>query len=131
MTDSDQADARVGAGWFPDPAGALQMRYWDGSRWTEHTAAPNRNTSVRGQLPAIAIIAVALASIAWLLGFVSSNAVPAVGVLLLLSTVAAIVLGVVGIVRARRNGRGFTTSVVATVMAGLIVVSGLSVLIRA
>ncbi|MEZ3156673.1 hypothetical protein AB1K56_07025 [Microbacterium sp. BWR-S6Y] len=70
------------------------------------------------------------ASFAWFLGFVSSNAVPAVAFLLVLSTVTAIILGVIGIVRARRTGRGFTTSVVATVMGGLIVVSGLSVLVR-
>ena len=26
------------AGWHPDPQGAPQQRYWDGTRWTEHTA---------------------------------------------------------------------------------------------
>lgn len=26
------------AGWHPDPQGLPQQRYWDGSRWTEHTA---------------------------------------------------------------------------------------------
>ena len=25
------------AGWFPDPSGQAQLRYWDGTRWTEHT----------------------------------------------------------------------------------------------
>ena len=24
------------AGWFPDPAGRHQLRYWDGTSWTEH-----------------------------------------------------------------------------------------------
>lgn len=24
------------AGWYPDPSGRHQQRYWDGSRWTEH-----------------------------------------------------------------------------------------------
>lgn len=24
-------------GWYADPAGAKSLRYWDGSRWTEHT----------------------------------------------------------------------------------------------
>src|SRR5690349_18272813 len=23
-------------GWYPDPADGSQMRYWDGSAWTEH-----------------------------------------------------------------------------------------------
>lgn len=26
------------AGWFPDPFGRHEMRYWDGSLWTEHVA---------------------------------------------------------------------------------------------
>jgi Domain of unknown function (DUF4328)/Protein of unknown function (DUF2510) len=25
------------AGWFRDPAGSPQLRWWDGSRWTDHT----------------------------------------------------------------------------------------------
>lgn len=27
------------ADWYPDPHGQARLRYWDGSRWTEHTAA--------------------------------------------------------------------------------------------
>ena len=26
------------AGWFPDPVGGHDHRYWDGTRWTEHVA---------------------------------------------------------------------------------------------
>lgn len=26
------------AGWYPDPQGAPQQRYWDGNQWTEHTS---------------------------------------------------------------------------------------------
>jgi len=26
------------ADWYPDPAGKARLRYWDGSKWTEHTA---------------------------------------------------------------------------------------------
>jgi hypothetical protein len=25
------------AGWYADPANQQQMRYWDGSAWTNHT----------------------------------------------------------------------------------------------
>lgn len=28
----------VPAGWYPDPQGVQVQRYWDGSKWTEHTA---------------------------------------------------------------------------------------------
>ena len=28
------------AGWYPDPDGSQQQRYWDGSQWTQHYAAP-------------------------------------------------------------------------------------------
>ena len=27
-----------GAGWHPDPHGQARLRYWDGSKWTEHTS---------------------------------------------------------------------------------------------
>jgi len=27
------------AGWYPDPAGRHEHRYWDGARWTEHVAS--------------------------------------------------------------------------------------------
>jgi hypothetical protein len=26
------------AGWYPDPSGRYEMRYWDGAKWTEHVA---------------------------------------------------------------------------------------------
>lgn len=30
--------AGVPAGWHPDPSGRHQLRWWDGSRWTEHAS---------------------------------------------------------------------------------------------
>lgn len=33
----------VPPGWYPDPRGAQAQRFWDGMRWTDHTApAPRR-----------------------------------------------------------------------------------------
>ena len=26
------------AGWYPDPSGRYEMRYWDGLAWTEHVS---------------------------------------------------------------------------------------------
>lgn len=31
-------DAHVPAGWYPDPSGAQQLRWWDGTQWTAHYA---------------------------------------------------------------------------------------------
>ena len=28
----------VPAGWYADPSGRFELRYWDGSAWTEHVA---------------------------------------------------------------------------------------------
>ena len=25
-------------GWFPDPGGRHELRYWDGQKWTEHVS---------------------------------------------------------------------------------------------
>lgn len=30
------------AGWYPDPAGSADERYWDGAAWTEQTRPPAR-----------------------------------------------------------------------------------------
>ncbi|NQU36224.1 MAG: DUF2510 domain-containing protein, partial [Actinobacteria bacterium] len=35
------------ADWYPDPSGHHQMRYWDGSAWTDHIA----NAGVAGSEP--------------------------------------------------------------------------------
>lgn len=32
------ATPTVPAGWYADPAGRYELRYWDGNQWTEHVA---------------------------------------------------------------------------------------------
>jgi hypothetical protein len=34
------------AGWYPDPGGTPGQRYFDGTDWTEHRAAPPANRIV-------------------------------------------------------------------------------------
>jgi len=47
-------DTQVRAGWYPDPLGAPQLRWWDGRAWTTHTSTA-RDTSVpRAAAPAFA-----------------------------------------------------------------------------
>ena len=41
-------DSQVRAGWYPDPLGAPQLRWWDGRSWTSHTASA-RTTSERSE----------------------------------------------------------------------------------
>ncbi len=36
------ADTQVQPGWYPDPLGLPQMRWWDGHAWTEHTSDARR-----------------------------------------------------------------------------------------
>lgn len=41
MSDSSNTShALPPAGWYPDPHGASDQRYWDGAQWTAHTADP-------------------------------------------------------------------------------------------
>ncbi|WP_329612898.1 phospholipid scramblase-related protein [Streptomyces brevispora] len=45
--------SNVSAGWYPDPHGAPRLlRYWDGSRWTEHTNPADGQPQAQGQAPA-------------------------------------------------------------------------------
>ena len=36
--DGASATPSVPAGWYADPAGRYELRYWDGSAWTEHVS---------------------------------------------------------------------------------------------
>lgn len=40
------ATTRLPAGWYPDPDGGNQRRWWDGREWTQYTAEFQRRTSV-------------------------------------------------------------------------------------
>jgi vacuolar-type H+-ATPase subunit I/STV1 len=53
--------AKVAAGWYPDPTGRFDHRYWDGSAWTDHAARggvqsqdPVAGGASVGPLPAMA-----------------------------------------------------------------------------
>ncbi|MCS0499095.1 DUF2510 domain-containing protein [Protaetiibacter mangrovi] len=44
-------DTQVRAGWYPDPLGMPQLRWWDGRSWTSHTSTA-RHAPVRQAAPA-------------------------------------------------------------------------------
>jgi hypothetical protein len=35
----------VAPGWYPDPSGRWQVRWWDGAAWSDHVAAGGRRAS--------------------------------------------------------------------------------------
>lgn len=37
-TASSVGDAVAPAAWYPDPSGRFELRYWNGSAWTEHVS---------------------------------------------------------------------------------------------
>ena len=37
-TASSVGDATAPAAWYPDPSGRYELRYWNGSAWTEHVS---------------------------------------------------------------------------------------------
>ena len=37
---TDPAVPPTPAGWYPDPAGGAQRRWWDGTQWTDHLETP-------------------------------------------------------------------------------------------
>lgn len=51
---SDKGGATPAAGWFPDPGGSGQLRWWDGQQWTEHTHAQPPGWGRTDPSPAVA-----------------------------------------------------------------------------
>ncbi|WP_294178494.1 DUF2510 domain-containing protein [uncultured Schumannella sp.] len=45
-------DTRVPAGWYPDPLGLPQLRWWDNHSWTEHTSDARRPVAPSQSRPA-------------------------------------------------------------------------------
>lgn len=44
MTQQQSGPPATPAGWFPDPLGRHEQRYWDGVQWTEHVASHGRQS---------------------------------------------------------------------------------------
>lgn len=43
-------------GWYPDPAGSGEQRYWDGSRWADQTPPPQGGQSTGAALRDVALV---------------------------------------------------------------------------
>lgn len=46
---TDPAVPPIPAGWYPDPAGGAQRRWWDGAQWTDHFETPYSTTAAAAQ----------------------------------------------------------------------------------
>jgi hypothetical protein len=40
----DTSVPSVPANWYKDPSGRFEMRYWNGSAWTEHVATAGKQS---------------------------------------------------------------------------------------
>jgi hypothetical protein len=139
-------------GWFPDPTGRHDHRWWDGAAWTAHVAdagvagrdpldgpggAPIATVAARTQRPAgsgtqaadpVAVVSLTVAILAVFLALL-----PIVG---LVPAIAALVLAIVARSRLRRTGRrgegvaiaGLATAVAALLVAILVTVATILVL---
>ncbi len=105
------ADERTwGPGWFTDPTGRHDHRWWDGAAWTAHVAdagtaaqdplEPSPNTTGAGDarsVDPVAIVALVTAILALLLALF-----PVLG---LIPAIAALSLTIIARSRVRRSGR--------------------------
>jgi hypothetical protein len=115
------------AGWYPDPGGEGQLRWWDGTQWTVHTAqaasAPQPQANLADN-----------AAVRWTLPVGRSGWAIAAGYAGLFALVVcpaplALVLGIVGIWHVKRTGKlgmgravfGLVTGAIGTLlMVGLL-----------
>ncbi|BDZ62628.1 hypothetical protein Lsed01_00727 [Demequina sediminis] len=70
-TAAPESPAAIPPGWYPDPSGGAQQRWWNGATWTEHVAphGAQHATSVTGpapskkRLPTLAIVGIVVGGI--------------------------------------------------------------------
>ncbi|GAA2082125.1 hypothetical protein GCM10009840_17750 [Pseudolysinimonas kribbensis] len=108
------------AGWYPDGMGG--QRYWDGARWTEHHApAPAPVVVVRQPSNGFAVAALVLG----IVGFVLMGIPLFIGWFLGgIPDILAVILGIVGIVKARELGnRGLALAIVGLCLGGVSLLS--------
>jgi Protein of unknown function (DUF2510) len=66
-------------GWYPDPAGGWALRWWDGTRWTEHLTVTPRKPKWTWNLASVFQIELGLALFGLFVSFLSVFASDACG----------------------------------------------------
>ena len=74
---TDPAASPAVAGWYPDPAGSAQRRWWDGTKWTDTLETPYSAAASAQVKTASSMCICGLALSGRVRGAVSSN--PATG----------------------------------------------------
>ena len=121
------------AGWYPDPQNPYLKRWWSGSAWTEDAqpihAVPGDAGAV--ETPGPIVVTNRIAVWGFVLALVSLpvwflNRYWSVDV-----AVAALVLGIIGLRRARVRGKGFGLALTAVILGGLQALGGFIYLVTA
>lgn len=74
--DADADSPRAPAGWYPDPEGFGQQRYWDGSRWTNrYTLVEQRTAGATGGTTLGEFFVLEKWWVRWLVGLAAAVAV--------------------------------------------------------
>ncbi|MBB2974483.1 fatty acid desaturase [Microbacterium endophyticum] len=127
-------------GWYKDPLGAAEFRYFDGMHWTARigrkaagkvsviSEAREPIASDRAKFPTFALTALLLGGAAFLCSLVSTVLFPSIGVIVQLLAVGGVIFGVLGIRAARRTRRGLALSIIGVSVSGALVTVGLLLL---
>jgi hypothetical protein len=111
---------QVAAGWYPDPNGTPNQRWWDGTQWTNQYAPPT--PVVHARFSGISIAGFVLAVIAFLGSSVPTGAWILVVVGGLLS-----LLGLTETKPGQKRGRGFAIAGICVSIAALLAAIGFTI----
>jgi hypothetical protein len=105
MSDTQTAAAN----WYPDPAGSPQLRWWDGTQWTNMYAPPA--TPAKAKLSGVALAGFICSAVA----FIASYGPTQVIVL----AVAGIIMSGVAIPQTKRGYRGYGFAITGVILGAL------------
>ncbi len=112
------------SGWYPDPAGRFELRFHNGEVWTADVASGGRRFVDRQPIdrPPAGSNGVAVASMVCGITGLTIAWLPFVGVLGAAASVVAVVLGIIGLRRARAGAerRGFAVAGTITGALGIV-----------